>query len=205
MTKLFRHAEHAWERRHRDPIGPHALAFLYSEPPRGRPARYTLRTATRLFLAGPEVDDLAQLLVDLAKVVRRQRSGPYDARVLADRTEAMSSAAFFVGLGVSSLDTPAGRWAQVRQRVVGAIDIPGRCYALLTDHTMLQLDRGGESQFGHFAVRASDSLDEVPGDSMQRWTYDRSLRELADPATRGTWRGMLELHNAIVGGGGDGQ
>jgi hypothetical protein len=64
---------------------------------------------------------------------------------------------------------------------------------------MVLMDRGGESKFGHFEVRATDSLDEIPGDSMQRWIYDRSLREMNDPATSHVWHGMLDLHNAIVG------
>jgi hypothetical protein len=201
----FRHTEHAWDRRYRDPIGPHALAFLYSEPARGKPARYTLRTATRLFLAGPEVDDLPRLLHDMAGVVSRQGPGGYDPRVLADRTEEMSPGAFYVGLAVSSLDTPAGPWSHLKQRLAGSIDVPGRCYALLTDDTMVLLDRGGESRFGHFEVRATDSLDEIPGESMQRWTYDRSLREMSDPATSDIWRGMLELHNTIMGRAADEQ
>jgi hypothetical protein len=201
----FRHTEHAWERRYRDPIGPHALAFLYSEPARGKPPRYTLRTATRLFLAGSEVDDLPRLLHDMAVVVGKQKPGSYDPRVLADRTEEMSAGSFYVGLAVSSLDTPAGPWSHVRQRVAGSIDVPGRCYALLTDDTMVLMDRGGEQKFGHFEVRATDSLDEIPGDSMQRWTYDRSLRDMNDPATSDIWHGMLELHNTIVGRAGDEQ
>jgi hypothetical protein len=199
----FRHAEHAWERRYRDPLGPHALAFLYSEPPRGTPPRYTLRTATRLFLAGPEVDDLPRLLQDLATVVARQQPGGADPRALADRSEDMTANAFYVGLAVSSLDTPAAPWAYVRQRAAGSIDVPGRCYAVLTDDSMVLMDRGGESQFGHFAVRATDSLDEIPGESMQRWTYDRTLRDLTDPGTSDNWRGLLSLHNTIVGRGSD--
>lgn len=196
----FRHTEHAWERRHKDPLGPHALAFLFSEPARGRPPRYTLRTATRLFLDGPEVADLPRLLHDLAQVIRRNnRQGDYDPRVLADRADEMSPQAFYVGLAVSSLDTPAGRWYDVRQRVNGSIDVPGRCYALMSDGTMLLMDRGGQARFGHFEVRASASLDEVPGDSLQRWIYDRSLPELADPATAAIWHQLSLLHHSIAG------
>jgi hypothetical protein len=197
----FRHTEHAWERRYRDPIGPHALAFLFAEQARGRPPRYTLKTATRLFLDGPEVADLPRLLYDLAEVVRRhRRGGPYDPRALADRIEEMSPQAAYIGVAVSSLDTPAGYWAHVRQQVSGSIDVPGRCYALLSDGTMLLMDRGGQSRFGHFEVRASESLDEVPGESLQRWTFDGTLRELVDPATAPIWHQMRLLHHAIVGG-----
>jgi hypothetical protein len=139
----------------------------------------------------------------MAQVVARQRPGSYDPRALADRTEEMSPGSFYVGLAVSSLDTPAGPWSHLRQRVAGSIDVPGRCYVLLTDDTMVLMDRGGESKFGHFEVRSTDSLDEIPGDSMQRWTYDSSLRDMTDPATREIWRGMIELNNSIVGRSGD--
>ncbi|GAA0805973.1 hypothetical protein [Spirilliplanes yamanashiensis] len=197
----FRHAEHAWERRYRDPIGPHALAFLYAEPARGKPPRNALKTATRLFLAGPEVDDLPQLLADLTQVVTAAPHGRLDCRTLTDRAEDMTPGATYMGVAVSSLDTPAGRWADVRQQVAGSIDVPGRCYALLADGTMILMDRGGQSRFGHFEVRSTDSLDEIPGDSMQRWTYDRSLADLADPATYDIWVRLRGLHDAVVAGG----
>jgi uncharacterized protein YndB with AHSA1/START domain len=197
----FRHAEHAWERRYRDPIGPHALAFLYAEPPRGKPPRYTLKTATRLFLAGPEVDDLPQLLADLTDVVTRAPRGQLDCRTLADRAEDMTAGSTYIGLAVSSLDTPAGPWAELRNRVAGSIDVPGRCFSYLDDGTMLLMDRGGQSRFGHFEVRSTDSLDEVPGDSLQRWTYDRSLAEYADPDTYDIWVRLRGLHESIVAGG----
>jgi hypothetical protein len=38
---------------------------------------------------------------------------------------------------------------------------------------------------------------------MQRWTYDRTLRDLTDPGTSDNWRGLLSLHNTIVGRGSD--
>jgi hypothetical protein len=41
----------------------------------------------------------------------------------------------------------------------------------------------------------------VPGDSLQRWTYDRSLTEFADPATAEVWHGLDALHQSIVAGG----
>ncbi len=197
----FRHAEHAWERRYRDPIGPHALAFLYAEPPRGKPPRYTLKTATRLFLAGPEVDDLPQLLADLTDVVTRSPRGQLDCRTLADRAEDMTAGSTYIGLAISSLDTPVGTWAELRQRVAGSIDVPGRCFSYLDDGTMLLMDRGGQSRFGHFEVRSTDSLDEVPGDSLQRWTYDRSLADYADPDTYDIWVRLRGLHESIVAGG----
>lgn len=189
----WKHTDHAWERRHRDPLGPHAVAFLYAEPSRGEPPRYELRIATRLFLAGDEVEYLPKLLYDLAQViVRHQRDGG-DVRALAGRVEDMSPQAFYLGVAVSSLDTPAGPWAQVRQQVSGSLHIPGRCYALLTDTTMLLLDRGGEQTFGRFDVTASARVDEL------RWTCDLHLAD-ADPSTRDTWQQLAQLNRMIVEG-----
>jgi hypothetical protein len=124
------HARHSWERRNRDPLGPHSVAFFYAEPPTSEPPgrgrspqgeqhdgrpQAVLRTATRMFLDGPEVMDLSRLLYDLAGIAKvYQGQGYFDPRAqMCDRVEPMSRHAGF-GVGVSTLDTPAGRWADVR-------------------------------------------------------------------------------------------
>lgn len=195
-----RHAEHAWERRHRDPIGPHGLAFLFSEPDTGKRNRRALRSATRLFLDGPDVTDLPRLLYDLAKVVHQQRdAGSADPLALADRSETMSAAAAYVGIGVSSLDTPHGTWQQTRHTITNSLDIPGRCYALLADGTFLLLDRGGEDRFTELTIRSTRSLDVRPGQPSVRWQFDSALAALSDPDTRRTWQRLQQLHDSLLG------
>ncbi len=193
------HARHAWERRHRDPLGPHGLAFFYTTPPRGRPPRCTLRTATRLFLDGAEVQDLPRLLYDLVGVARGYlHGGRFDPRTqMADRVEPMSPLASYIGIGVSTLDTPAGTWTEVRSSAGSELEVPGRCVALLVDGTMLLCDRGGERQFGAFEISSTQSLDVVPGQPWRMWRWAYRLADLADPDTRDIWRWLDQLHGLI--------
>ena len=110
------HAQHAWYRRNRDPIGPHAVAFLYAESVAADPLRYRLRTATRLVRDGPDVAEAPRLLYELSGIARGYLdAGAFDPRTqMADRCEPMSDRAFYAGLAVSTLDTPTGAWPQVR-------------------------------------------------------------------------------------------
>jgi hypothetical protein len=209
-----KHAQQAWDRRHGDPIGPHALALFYAAPTittGGRPG-YQLATATRLFLAGSDVDDLPRLLYRLAGIAAAlARTDAFDPRVqMADRSEPMPHAARYIGLGVSSLDTEAGTWAQVRQEADGIIDIPGRSFAYLADGTFLQVDRRASRDFGAVSITSSRDLNTVPGmpSRMWRWAdshYDAQQHRwvLTFPdhaATADIWHWLIQLHHTIYGG-----
>jgi len=208
--------QYAWDRRtSAKPLGPHALAFLYRDPvsPRGelasrgelathgaRPA-YAVALATRLFSDGDDVRDLGWLLHRLAGLARdrNQASGDFDPRdQMADRTDEMSAAAEYIGLAVSTLDTPAGTWDQVRASAAGPLDVAGRCLALLTDGTHIVLDRGGHRSFGAVRIRSSHDLNMVPGNPIRPWSWQRDL-----PTQDGLapiWSRMAELHRAIRDG-----
>jgi hypothetical protein len=195
------HAHHAWERRHRDPIAAHALAFFYADPG-GRPNRWELRTGTRLFLDGPDVTDLPRLLyglTQLARGYRGERAG-FDPRAqMADVVEPMSAQATYFGLGISTLDTPrngdfGGPWHQVREQVDSMFNIPGRCFAQLVDNTLILADRRGEDELGEFYLQSSQSLDVVPGQAIRRWRMTSDLLLRRDPATAGIWQWLEQLH-----------
>jgi len=208
-----KHAQQAWDRRHGDPIGPHALAFFYAAPTTtgGRPS-YQLATATRLFLAGPDVDDLPRLLYRLTGVAAGlARTDAFDPRTqMADRYESMPRTARYIGLGVSSLDSEAGTWAQVRQAADGITDVPGRCFAYLADGTFLQVDRGANRDFGAVSITSSRDLNTVPGmpSRLWRWAgsrFDAQQRRwvLSFPdhaATADIWHWLIQLHHTIYGG-----
>lgn len=197
------HAQHAWYRRNRDPIGPHGVAFLYAEVVSHTPSRFRLRTATRLVRDGPDVADAPRLLYELAGIAR----GYFDAAELdprtqmADRCEPMSDGAFYLGLALSTLDTPTGTWPEVRQRVAGPLDIPGRGLALLSDGTMLLVDRRGRDEYGAFHVQCTHSLDVVPGQPDLMWRWNRDLANLDDPSTLDTWHFMSQLHILVMRAG----
>lgn len=196
------HSRHAWERRYRDPLGPHALAFFYTGPPHGDPLRCTLRTATRLFLDGSDVEDLPRLLYDLVGLSNGYLAGGgFDPRAqMADRVERMPPRASYIGVGISTLDTPAGSWAQIRSSATSELEVPGRCFALLVDGTMLLLDRHGEQGFGAFDVLSTHSLDVMPGQPWRMWRWAYHLADLADPATRDIWHWLGQLHQLIAAG-----
>lgn len=197
------HGQHAWDRRHKDPVAPHGLAFLYADVASQDPPRYALRTATRMFLDGPEVEHLPRLLYELIGIARGYlQQGSFDpCTQMTDRQDEMSPWARYVGLGISSLDTPQASWRQTRQQAFGPLDVPGRCYALLTDGTMLLMDRGGQSRFGSFTVRSTHSLDVIPGQPARIWRWAGDLTDLdSDPQTKPIWHWLHQLHQFVLSG-----
>jgi hypothetical protein len=193
------HTQHAWYRRHSQPIGPHALAFFFAEPGSTEPPRFTLRTATRLFLDGPDVADAARLLFELCGIATGYlQRGPIDPRTqMADRCEPMAPTATFIGVGLSSLDTHTGPWWQVRATAGGPLDIPGRGLAVLADQTRIQVDRRGRDEFSAFHVQATHSLDLVPGQPVLRWRWNPDLHH--GGPDRDIWHFLAELHALIAG------
>jgi hypothetical protein len=72
----------------------------------------------------------------------------------------------YIGLGISTLDTLSGTWRDRCQTATGPLDVPGRCLVLLTDATMLLLDRRSEREFGAFHIHCNHDLNFVPGQSL---------------------------------------
>jgi hypothetical protein len=192
------HALNAWEHRRKTPIGPHALAFFYLEQIEpGNPPRYATPAAARLFLDGDDVAFLPELLYKMVGIGRRRlaRGDDFDPLTsMARKQDEMSSRAQYVGVGVSSLETPAISWIEIQQNAFGPLDIPGRGLAVLTDGTRLVLERGDRSH-GPTHVRSSHQLDLVPGIPSRRWTW---LRDPVEPNSAEYW--LQELHQAVLEG-----
>jgi len=197
-----KHSLYAWDLRYSDPLGPHGLAFFYTEPDTRDPSRHVLRTATRLFLDDPDTNNLPYLLKRLADHVSDLRHRPgFDPRVqLADRAEPMSARAVYIGVGVSSLDTPTQTWAQAQRTAANPLEVAGRCYAYLVDTTMILLDRGGDRDLGRTRSRCTHRLHVTADPLTGGWHHDPDLAQLADPATRDSWLWLRELHTRITGG-----
>jgi hypothetical protein len=196
------HSRHAWERRRRDPLSPHGLALFYLEP--GVPVLRQLRTATRIFLADDEADDLAMLLYALARhAYDGYRGEPrFDPRtMMANKCDPMSAAAVFAGLGVCTLDTPHGTWADAQRRATNEFDLPGRCYARLVDGTRLLLDRGGRKQFNGLSVQSSvEDANSCYGVPSLQWRCNPHLADVPpDDATYHIWRWMNEFGRIVDG------
>lgn len=148
MRKLnCRHATLAVDLRNTaDRIGPYAVALLYQAV--DAHGLTEVRAATRLFRDAPEVRDLPAMMAALTAAAddELRRIGPFDPRLhLAHRSQQMPADAPFIGVGVSSLDSPYGRWADMaRWDRLSAVTMPGRSMVFLYDGTCLILDRGGE-------------------------------------------------------------
>lgn len=178
-----KHAALAWRQRRRDPLAAYGLAFLFCGPDPSRQDRWALAAATRLWLAGPEADDLSRLLFSLDQYAQGlRRRGPFDIRgVLANRADRMPACAEFCGIGLSSLDTESGTWEQAKQKAFDDTDLPGRVLIVLTDETLIIGERRGHSEFNRFTLTSNRSLEIVPGDSLYpcSWASTEDLR--SDP------------------------
>jgi hypothetical protein len=181
----LRHAQHAWEHRYRDPLAPYGLAFLFVQPDPTRSGRLLLKAATKLWLAGPETEHLPRLLFGLNDLVgRRMQAGPVNIRTeLANRSDdGMSDDAYYVGVGLSSLDTHTGTWEQVRDRVDNLVDVPGQLLVVLTDQTTIVCDRRAFSEFNAFQINSTHSLGDVFINGVYRWSWSQPEQLRSDPA-----------------------
>jgi hypothetical protein len=119
---------------------------------------------------------------------------------MANRTDSIPRSASYIGIGVSTLDTPDACWAKARQAAMSELDIGGRCFALLVDDTMLLLDRHGEQGFGVFTIVSTHDLNVTPGLPTRMWRWGYYLADLTDPATREIWHWLGQLHGVCLRG-----
>lgn len=190
----LRHTMHAWQRRYNDPIAPYGLAFLYVQP--GPQQWHVLSAATKLWLQGPEASDLPRLLFDLNELVTQESSNPdFDIRRdLANRSDdTMAPEAGFVGLGVSSLDTHTGSWAQVCSTVSRDGDIPGTIRVVLIDGTIVICERRGLLEFNALSLRATQPMGASTMDSLYPWKSVAAEDLQSDPEHGAVVKWMQEL------------
>jgi hypothetical protein len=195
-----RHATHAWLHRRAQPVGPHGLAFFYCagyaavDP--AEPVRHTVAAATRLVDDADDVRDLSRLLYRLTVLAQERylhALGEFDPRRhMTNRQDPMPEHAAYIGIGVSSLDTAETTWERTQQRAAGPLDIPGRCFGLLRDGTMLLLDRGAQDVFGEVRVVSTHDLNVQLGLPTRRWSWQPDLRAVAGTAE--IWRRLYDLH-----------
>jgi hypothetical protein len=181
----LKHAQHAWEQRYRDPLAPYGLAFLFVQPDPVRSGRLLVKAATKLWLAGPETEHLPRLLFGLNEVIgRRMQSGPFSVQAeLANRTDdGMTDDAYYIGVGLSSLDTHTGAWEQVRDRVDNLINVPGQIMIVLTDQTTIVCDRRAFNEFNAFQIYSTRTLGDVFTNGVYRWAWSQPDQLRSDPA-----------------------
>lgn len=205
VNRLFdmnvKHAHNAWYSRRRDPLSPYALAFFFYDPVRtDGNAGVELRTAVRPFFAG-DAGTLPELLYSLTAVLPKALAPEPTVSAIATRADAMSPAARYLGVGVSSLDTPDATWAQVQKTALNDMDVAGRCYALIRDDWRLRLDRYASRRYGRTATLTTRTIPDVVGQINRRWVRD-THHELTDPADdtdAATWTCLADLHATLRG------
>ncbi len=191
-----------------DALAPHGIAVFYAERTTGGIHRVSLRTATRLFLAGADAADLPALLHDLtvAATVKIEKArannlqwDPRDRNVgMVNRSEEMGPDAGYIGLGISTLDMPDMTWAEAAPAALTGLDLPGRGLALLSDGTTMLVERRPHRAFSEHGIWSSHSLDVRPGQSTRLWNRATNLVENSDAPTRHVWHRLHELHQVLL-------
>lgn len=196
-----RHATQAWRLRLSHPIAPYGVAMVFVQPDGHRAGCLAVRAATKLWLEGPETAHLPRLLFDFGeRIGAGMLEQPYDIRTaVANRCDAgMAPESFYVGVGVSTLDTHTGLWEQVRRRDEGGVpDVPGRVLVVLSDGTTMVGERRGVREFNTYRIRSTHSLGRPPGDGMDPWMWATPEELRADGAT-GEVLGRLEVLNLVL-------
>jgi hypothetical protein len=193
-TMSARHAEYAWVHRRDRPVGPHALAFLYADAVSGSlGVWWKVVAGTRMVHDDTDARHLPRLLYRFARLGRDRyvgSDGGFNPGVqLCNRHDASSGLAEYIGIAVSTLDTPGRDWAQTQATAVGAGEVAGRCFVVLGDGTGMLIDRAGEVDGSAVVVAATRPLNSAPGRRVvpapQLW---------AAPGLAQVWEPMWQIH-----------
>jgi hypothetical protein len=195
-----RHAAHAWRHRRDRPVGPHAVGFLYADPvsvAAGQRQHFTVVAATRMVNDEASVRDLPRLLHRLTSLARTRyipTAGGFNPAVhMSNHRDPSSAGAHYIGLAVSSLDTPAGSWDDAQAAATDTDDLAGRGYAILIDHTAILVDRAAHRDgFGTVSVHSTGDLNVMWGVAGRMWIRHPDVASMPAPAD--VWERMVELH-----------
>ncbi|MGS2619358.1 hypothetical protein ACVCAH_33275 [Micromonospora sp. LZ34] len=214
-----KHCHEAFDRLgKRNALGPHGVVLFYAAPVPSMPYGYRVLIATRLFLAGPESDDLPSLLHKLAStakgnIARAAKSGRRwdprgpDGTMVNGGDPDIPRDAKYVGVGVTTLDTDAGSWHSVATilrkqprhlaRRLSMFDLSGQGIVVLSDGTTLRMVRDPHRRFGQDEFTSNKSLDVTAG----CWHHHShtDLTGQGDQTLRAAWTNLMELHRILAG------
>jgi len=154
----------AWEERFRDPLAPHALAYLYVRHDLRRVGFWQLGTAWQMWLADPAVRVLPQLLYDLHHTFAPRAAGAgFDIRQelsagADDHMRPGTDEWVYIGLGVISLDTAERSWKQQQATASMSLDISAVLRIVLADGTVMVARQAGRTGYGTFTIESSQPL-----------------------------------------------
>jgi hypothetical protein len=183
-------------------VGPHCLALFSVDSTGDRYQR--LSTATRLILDGEDAESLPDLLRDLAsrareKIAEAHAQGrrweprtPLTGLVL--RSEEFTEDTPYIGLGVSTLDTPELLWSRARLRVTAAdgLHLRGQGLIYLHDGTAVHVVRRAQMARGQHEITANRRVD-----SQYPSRRDEYLVERATHHGDESWELMRNLHEVL--------
>ncbi|RAO00767.1 hypothetical protein [Micromonospora noduli] len=196
----------------RGAVGPHALMLFFVSDAPNEPHGYKLHTGYRLWPQSPDSDVLPQLLAEMTEVAADNIASigrgwsPLDPEgsMVNGGDMTLPPGAWYVGVGVSTLDSDQGRWYQVARtlreaaaagRYMSAFNLKGQCYALLTDGTALHIDRDPQLRLGDNGVRCNKTLN--PDRISYHNPYEH-FTEQGDDETRDIWRQLGALHHTLT-------
>lgn len=199
----------------RNALGPHGIVLFYNAPDDNRPFGNRLFIATRLFLAGPESDNLASVIADVTRHAasniaraegRRRRWDPLgpEAPMVNGGDASMSRRLIFVGTGVTTLDTEKGSWYTLARsirnqpldtpRPLSVFDLAGQGIALLTDGTAIRVVRDPDRPIGDNGIACNKTMD-----ASRTWHYGlhADVTKLGDHGIREGWERLAALHQTL--------
>ena len=184
-------------------IGPHSLALFSVDAAPGRYAR--LSTATRLVLDGEDAENMPELLSDLAaraqeKIAEaRALNQRWDPRTpltgLVLRSEELTENMVYVGVGISTLDTPEIPWSRVKSGISSAdgLHLRGQGFIYLTDGSAVHIVRRAQMSAGHHEIVSTRRID-----SQYPSRRDDYLLEKAEQQGDRIWELMRHLHEVLM-------
>ncbi|NMO54549.1 hypothetical protein HH310_25620 [Actinoplanes sp. TBRC 11911] len=200
------HAGHAADLiRTKDDVCEHALVLFSANPAVDRSHETSI--ATRLSLSDTENADIVDWLGDLTRVVEQKVAEPvvlgrrWDPRTpftgLVSRTEELTSDMVYMGVGVSTLDTPEQSWRQMKRGVerYSGLRMRGQGYLLLDDDTTVHLIRAPQTgpQTGRHQITANQPIETQYG----HWTRQHDMIRYADERTARIWDRLQRLHRLL--------
>lgn len=200
------HADEAFQRRYRQPLGVNAVALLF-EVPRDQHGR-RLRLDRRYYPAERRTGDPADVIHALAEVVYAGWAGRgFNVRELATHHDERWHAtevghASFFGAALSCLDEVprSGSWAKRHKRVDG-VDALTTCSLVQCVDGGRMLIRQNAGTGGRTFDRAASANLNAGGYAPFTWRRDDDLNRLpVDDPFAGTWHALAELCRMIFWG-----
>jgi hypothetical protein len=199
------HAGHAADNvRTKDDLCEHAIALFSADP---TDQSITISTATRLSLSDSDNANLADVLTSLTRVVEQklaeagEQGRPWDPRTpltgLVNRSEDLRRSMVYVGVGVSTLDTPEQPWRQMKNSVDrrDGLQLRGQGYLYLADGTTVHFVRAAQlgNQTGQHQITTNRMLH-----SQYQYKRNGDMLAYANQRIFLVWEQLSRLHQLLT-------